>query len=98
MSMFTKSALRTTSMASRSMVARQTMARRAYTQPTAGEQIRELFKSKPVPVDAYPIIAITIMMSSYAGYMLTKHIREDHDHVRWAPGQGGVKFQLPGEQ
>ncbi|KAK6905898.1 hypothetical protein I203_106733 [Kwoniella mangroviensis CBS 8507] len=96
--MFARSALRTTAMASRTMVARKQLARRSYTVPTYNEQIRAFFKARPVPVDVYPILAITVMMCSYASYMLTKHIREDNDHVRWGPGMGGVKFQLPGSQ
>ncbi|WWC58787.1 uncharacterized protein I303_101331 [Kwoniella dejecticola CBS 10117] len=95
--MFARSALRATSSASRSMVARQQMARRAYTVPTAGEQIQAFFKARPVPVDVYPILTFTAMMCSYCVYMTTKHIREDNDHVRWGPGMGGVKFQLPAD-
>ncbi|WRT64320.1 uncharacterized protein IL334_001252 [Kwoniella shivajii] len=96
--MFARSALRTTAMASKSMVARQQMTRRAYSVPTAEQQLKKFFHDRPVPVDAYPLIAITVIMCSAATYMLSKHIMEDHDHVRWAPGMGQVKFQLPGSQ
>ncbi|WVR06054.1 hypothetical protein IAU60_003082 [Kwoniella sp. DSM 27419] len=100
--MFARTALRSATMAPRArampVASRQLMARRAYTIPTAEQQIRQFFAAKPVPVDAYPLIAITVIMCSYATYMLSKHIIEDNDHVRWAPGVGGVKFQLPAEK
>ncbi|WWC66207.1 uncharacterized protein I206_100108 [Kwoniella pini CBS 10737] len=96
--MFARSALRTTVQASKSMVARQQIAKRSYTIPTAGEQLSAFFKARPVPVDVYPILTFTAMMCSYCAYMGTKHIREDSDHVRWGPGVGGVKFELPGSQ
>ncbi|WVQ97618.1 hypothetical protein IAU59_004732 [Kwoniella sp. CBS 9459] len=96
--MFARAALRSTTMAAKPAVARQVVARRAYSVPTAEQQIKQFFHDRPVPVDAYPLIAITLIMCSGATYMLSKHIREDHDHNRWAPGQGLVKFQLPADK
>lgn len=44
-------------------------------------QVREFFKLNPVPQEAYPLIAITVCMCSFAGFHLYKNIHEDRSHV-----------------
>ncbi|KGB79231.2 hypothetical protein CNBG_5069 [Cryptococcus deuterogattii R265] len=92
--MFAQTLLRTTS--SRMPVARTMMSRKMTTAaPSQAGPFRAFFRDVPVPVDAYPLIGIVIVMCSGATYMLSKHIYEDRDHLRWAPRTGGVTFQLP---
>lgn len=35
----------------------------------------------PMPVEAYPLAAIVVVMCSFATYSAAKHISEDRDHV-----------------
>lgn len=77
-------------------MARTMMTRKMTTAaPSQVGPIRAFFRDVPVPVDAYPLIGIVVVMCSGATYMLSKHIYEDRDHLRWAPRTGGVRFQLP---
>ncbi|AAW46767.1 hypothetical protein CNBM1930 [Cryptococcus deneoformans B-3501A] len=96
--MFVRSLLRTTTTtmpSARSMVTRN--ASTYVPRPEPMGPFRQFFHDKPVPVDAYPLIAIVVVMCSGATYMLTKHIKEDRDHLRWLPKHGGVKFEIPRE-
>ncbi|TYJ54834.1 hypothetical protein B9479_004505 [Cryptococcus floricola] len=70
----------------------------SYEQNGITHQMGAFFKKNGVPVDAYPIVFITIFMASAGTFMLSKHIREDRDHLRWMPRQGGYKFQLPADK
>ncbi|KAK8866091.1 hypothetical protein IAR55_001242 [Kwoniella newhampshirensis] len=97
--MFARTLLRST--ATSMPMARTMMARKASTvaQPAAHVgPVRAFFNDVPVPVDAYPLIGIVVIMCSGATYMLGKHIWEDNDHLRWTPHHGGVKFQVPSNQ
>ncbi|WVO24990.1 uncharacterized protein IAS62_006374 [Cryptococcus decagattii] len=92
--MFAQTLIRTTS--STMPMARTMMARKMTTAPPSqAGPILAFLRDVPVPVDAYPLIGIVVVMCSGATYMLSKHIYEDRDHLRWAPRTGGVKFQLP---
>ncbi|OXB33786.1 hypothetical protein J007_06505 [Cryptococcus neoformans] len=92
--MFAQTLFRTTS--STMPMARTMMTRKMTTvAPSQVGPIRAFFRDVPVPVDAYPLIGIVVVMCSGATYMLSKHIYEDRDHLRWAPRTGGVRFQLP---
>ncbi|OWT35737.1 hypothetical protein J008_06510 [Cryptococcus neoformans] len=92
--MFARSLIRTT--ATTMPVARTMMARKITTAaPAQPGPIRAFFRDVPIPVDAYPLIGIVVVMCSGATYMLSKHIYEDRDHLRWAPHRGGVKFIVP---
>ncbi|WWD17704.1 hypothetical protein CI109_102145 [Kwoniella shandongensis] len=97
--MFARSILRSTSTSIPQ--ARMMMSRKASTwapEPQHLHPVRQFFHDAPVPVDAYPLIGIVVIMCSAATYMLGKHISEDRDHLRWAPHHGGVKFQIPSSQ
>ncbi|WVQ84969.1 hypothetical protein IAT38_007134 [Cryptococcus sp. DSM 104549] len=79
-------------------VAKTMMARKITTSaPAQVGPIRAFFQDVPVPVDAYPLVAIVGIVCSGGTYMLGKHIYEDRDHLRWAPKHGGVKFQMPSQ-
>ncbi|WVQ77025.1 hypothetical protein IAR50_006704 [Cryptococcus sp. DSM 104548] len=98
--MFARSALRTASTtlpAARAMATRKASTM-SYEQMGIGHQMKAFFQTKGVPVDAYPIVFITVFMASAGTFMLSKHIKEDHDHLRWMPRQGGYKFQLPADK
>ncbi|WVQ73512.1 hypothetical protein IAR50_003084 [Cryptococcus sp. DSM 104548] len=99
--MFARSLLRTASTmpAARTMVARKaSTVALPYEQMGITHQMKYFFSQKGVPVDAYPIVFITLFMASAGTFMLSKHIKEDHDHLRWMPRQGGYKFELPAEK
>jgi hypothetical protein len=34
-----------------------------------------------MPIEAYPLAAIVVIMCSFATYSAAKHIRQDRDHV-----------------
>ncbi|WVO16875.1 hypothetical protein L204_104561 [Cryptococcus depauperatus] len=73
--MFTRFLLRTTTSVS---TARMVMSRKASTasrQPVG--PVRQFFRDVGVPVDAYPLVAIIVIVCSGATYMLSKHIIED---------------------
>ncbi|WVQ82736.1 hypothetical protein IAT38_004868 [Cryptococcus sp. DSM 104549] len=94
--MFARSILRSTA----TPMARTMIARKASTQAGSSAEmgpIRQFFHDKPVPVDAYPLVAIVGIVCSGGTFMLCKHIYEDRDHLRWVPKHGGVKFQLPSQ-
>ncbi|AFR98533.1 hypothetical protein C343_06513 [Cryptococcus neoformans C23] len=79
-------------------MARNMMTRKISTAaPAHMGPIRAFFHDVPIPVDAYPLVGIVVVMCSGATYMLSKHIYEDRDHLRWAPQRGGVKFLLPSQ-
>ncbi|ODN74160.1 hypothetical protein L202_07612 [Cryptococcus amylolentus CBS 6039] len=85
--------------AARTMVARKvSTAAIPYEQMGITHQMKSFFTQKGVPVDAYPIVFITLFMASAGTFMLSKHIKEDHDHLRWMPRQGGYEFRLPAEK
>lgn len=54
-------------------------------------QVREFFKLNPVPKEAYPLIAITGFMCTFAGYHLYKNIHEDRSHVSLSHKASGIK-------
>ncbi|KAI9636148.1 uncharacterized protein MKK02DRAFT_44852 [Dioszegia hungarica] len=64
-------------------MATQTQRSRGYA--SSSEQIREFFHARPVPVEIYPLLAMTFVMCSFAGYHLTRHITKDREHLRWKP-------------
>ncbi|XAO27738.1 hypothetical protein I312_106599 [Cryptococcus bacillisporus CA1280] len=79
-------------------VRKNMMARKISTAaPAPVGPIRAFFQDVPIPVDAYPLVGIVVVMCSGATYMLTKHIYENRDHLRWGPQRGGVKFLLPSQ-
>ncbi|WVQ84394.1 hypothetical protein IAT38_006546 [Cryptococcus sp. DSM 104549] len=90
--LFTRNLLRS----SAAPMAKTMMARRMATSaPAQVGPIRAFFRDVPVPVDAYPLVAIVGIVCCGGTSMLVKHIYEDRDHLRWAPKHGGVKFQIP---
>ncbi|ORY33984.1 hypothetical protein BCR39DRAFT_556776 [Naematelia encephala] len=77
-------------------VARNMVARRAaHTAPVHEGPITKFFRDVPMPVEAYPLAALTVTMCSFAGYHAYKHIHEDRDHIRWLPGMGNVQYVQP---